>query len=360
MIVKDEKDVIARCLNSVKDLIDYWVIVDTGSTDGTQKIIQKTLIDVPGRLYERPWVSFAHNRNEAMQYAMDKCDYLLLIDADEELVFTKDLDKSSLEEDLYYATVVQENMSASRPLLLKSSYDWYWQGVLHEELKNRKRLTHGFLEGVQNLANRKDGNRSKNPQKYEKDAETLRKALQKEPDNTRYLFYLAQTYNNLKDHKKALEHFEKRMQVGDVGNPEHFWATYVRGVIQQKLQYPDLVIEKSLYEACELYPNRIEPYYRLASHYYDRGLYLLSYAVSRHALTIKHAKLVSFTQHGIIQYGIYHVFGNSALQIHRLHEAEQAYTHIIQQKNVKHSIYFDTLCNLELVRTKLEEVKVVQ
>ena len=40
MIVKDESRVIRRCLESVKPLIDYWVIVDTGSTDGTQEIIK--------------------------------------------------------------------------------------------------------------------------------------------------------------------------------------------------------------------------------------------------------------------------------------------------------------------------------
>ena len=39
MIVKNESQIITRCLDSVKDLIDYWVISDTGSTDGTQQLI---------------------------------------------------------------------------------------------------------------------------------------------------------------------------------------------------------------------------------------------------------------------------------------------------------------------------------
>ena len=39
MIVKNESKVIKRCIDSVKDYIDNWVIVDTGSTDGTQKLI---------------------------------------------------------------------------------------------------------------------------------------------------------------------------------------------------------------------------------------------------------------------------------------------------------------------------------
>ena len=41
MIVKNESKVVERCLDSVKSLIDYWVIVDTGSDDGTQKVIRE-------------------------------------------------------------------------------------------------------------------------------------------------------------------------------------------------------------------------------------------------------------------------------------------------------------------------------
>ena len=57
MIVKNESKVILRCLESVKDIVDYWVIVDTGSTDGTQIIIQDYLKGIPGE-----WRLFAVER----------------------------------------------------------------------------------------------------------------------------------------------------------------------------------------------------------------------------------------------------------------------------------------------------------
>src|SRR5579862_9029896 len=97
MIVKNESKVIQRCLETVKKIIDQWVIVDTGSTDGTQNIVRKCLKEVPGALYERPWVNFAVNRNEALHLARNRADYILFIDADEKLEISYDFDKKSLD-----------------------------------------------------------------------------------------------------------------------------------------------------------------------------------------------------------------------------------------------------------------------
>src|SRR5271157_3544084 len=101
MIVKNESKVIARCLESVKGLIDTWVIVDTGSTDSTKEVIAECLKGIPGELYERPWVDFAANRNEAMQLSKGKAYYLLFIDADEQLTMTAPL--PTLKKDYYSA-----------------------------------------------------------------------------------------------------------------------------------------------------------------------------------------------------------------------------------------------------------------
>jgi glycosyltransferase involved in cell wall biosynthesis len=67
MIVRDEALVIDRCLSSVAPFIDYWVIVDTGSTDNTPVLVEKTLAGIPGELHHRPWKNFGHNRTEALE-----------------------------------------------------------------------------------------------------------------------------------------------------------------------------------------------------------------------------------------------------------------------------------------------------
>ena len=82
MIVRDEAEVIGRCIESVRERIDYWVICDTGSTDATREIVRDALAGVPGELHQRKWVDFGHNRTELLRLARGKADYLLLLDAD--------------------------------------------------------------------------------------------------------------------------------------------------------------------------------------------------------------------------------------------------------------------------------------
>ena len=85
MIVGDDASVIARCLASVRPLIAYWIIADTGATDETPAIVRKMLDGIPGELHRRPWINFAHNRNEALDLARPHGDYTLIIDAAEKL-----------------------------------------------------------------------------------------------------------------------------------------------------------------------------------------------------------------------------------------------------------------------------------
>lgn len=78
MIVKNEEKVLARCLESVKDVVDEIVIVDTGSSDRTKEIARR----YTDRVYDHPWKDdFAGARNFAFEKGRE--DYLMWMDADD-------------------------------------------------------------------------------------------------------------------------------------------------------------------------------------------------------------------------------------------------------------------------------------
>lgn len=267
MIVKNESSVITKCLDSVKGLIDHWVIIDTGSTDGTQKIIKEFMKDVPGTLYERPWVDFSHNRNEALALSKDKADYSLFIDADEILIFSDNFTRPELDQDLYFITVKQKDSSDYlRWFLVNNTLDWKWKGVLHELLESPQAKTQTVISGVVNFSDTTQGARSKNPKKYLHDAETLVKALEKEPYNSRYQFYAAQSYANAGELCLALNEYEKRAKMA--GYPEeNFISLYIIARIQEILSMPSNIVIRSYMKAHEHTPSRLEPMFYLALHY---------------------------------------------------------------------------------------------
>lgn len=78
MIVRNEEEVIERCLKSICDLVDEIIIVDTGSTDKTKQIVSK----YTDKIYDFEWVNdFAKARNYSFSKATK--DYILWLDADD-------------------------------------------------------------------------------------------------------------------------------------------------------------------------------------------------------------------------------------------------------------------------------------
>lgn len=80
MIVRDEEDNLAACLESAADLVEEIVIVDTGSTDSTRDIARR----FGAKVFDFSWVdSFAAARNECLLHATG--DWIFWLDADERI-----------------------------------------------------------------------------------------------------------------------------------------------------------------------------------------------------------------------------------------------------------------------------------
>ena len=73
MIVKDETHIIEQCLRSMAKYVDRYDITDTGSTDGTQDLIKKTMdeLGIPGTVHQSDWKGFGTSRTESLKNAED-------------------------------------------------------------------------------------------------------------------------------------------------------------------------------------------------------------------------------------------------------------------------------------------------
>src|SRR5271155_4152070 len=202
MIVKNESKVILRCLESVHSIVDYVLIEDTGSTDGTQAIIREWLdhVGLPGEVYDEPWRDFAYNRSHALARLREneRLDYALVLDADDYIVLEPHFDfpafKNSLSSDVYDVEVRNGPTRYLRGHICSNRHAFRYRGVLHEFMDTPpEATTRGDATGFYIVSTR-DGARGQDPDKHRKDAEVLKKALETEQDaslRSRYTFYLA-------------------------------------------------------------------------------------------------------------------------------------------------------------------------
>ncbi len=302
MIVRNESRVIKRCLESVKPLIDHWVIVDTGSSDGTQEIIKETMKGIPGELHERPWISFCHNRTEALTLAKGNGEFALLIDADEELIYEKDFVIPDFSEQVYIINVRYDTAVFHRELYVNNELDWYWEGVLHEQIHCKQKLRSvAVMKKIYNLS-KAEGQRSLNPNKYAIDAELLEKALIDDPNNSRYVFYLGQSYACDKNWKKAMGAYEKRATMGG-WSQEVYYALYAYGYMQDQLKYDPHTLIDSYAKAYQYRPSRSEGLFRIACVYFNLNYYALAKIVTKFGEQIPLSDDSMFVEPAIYQFG---------------------------------------------------------
>ncbi len=143
MIVKNEEKILARCLDSIADLVDEIIIVDTGSTDDTKKIAA----GYTDRLYDFTWIGdFAAARNFAFSKA--EKEYIYSADADEVLdgqnreAFRRlketllpeiDIVQMYYTNQLSFGTIYNFDREL-RPKLFKRLRTFRWQGAIHEQV----------------------------------------------------------------------------------------------------------------------------------------------------------------------------------------------------------------------------------
>ena len=225
MIVRDEENSLTVCINSVKDIVDQMVIIDTGSKDKTMQIAKKMGADV----YQYKWCdSFAEARNESIKYANG--DWILWMDADETLdprsiselkKITQDKNK-----DYFYSVKISSRNNYQSKVIYSAAHRLFPNGLgirfenrIHEQIYlsaisvgAREKVTeiHILHEGY-NLSEEEYKN------KLLRNRPLLEKMVNEDRQNSYAHYTLAQNYSGLKKYENAIKHFKIAIQYDTLG-----------------------------------------------------------------------------------------------------------------------------------------------
>ena len=316
MIVRNEQEVIGRCIASARPLIDTWVICDTGSTDRTRERIREAMHGLPGELHDRPWHDFAHNRSELLELARGKADYLLLLDADQTLARHEPL--PDLVEDAYLVRHEDLGLDYAVPHLIRGSRRWWYESPAHEYLATEGRYSRATLTSLVVHHHADGGTRSG---RLAWDAEVLERELSLDPGNQRATFYLAQTYRDLGEEERALELYRRRVELGG-WDQEVFYAAYQAAAIVARSRPDDAL--PLLFDAWQLRPTRAEPLYELARLSRLAGRYEAAYAFAQQGLEIEYPDDIHFVHRFVYEWGLLSEFAMAAYWVGKLDQAEEA------------------------------------
>lgn len=209
MIVRNEEDSIARCLDCVKDIVDEIIVVDTGSTDRTKEIASQ----YTNQVVDFEWIDdFSAARNFA--FSLTSLQYIFYLDADDILL---EADQKKLIElkqtlDPSIDSVTMEyhvgSDGAGQPLLrfrqnrlLKRANNFQWIGAVHEYVAVGGNIINSDIAIVHSSEGHHHSNR--NLMIYEN------RLAKGEEFTPRDLYYYANELNDHKQYEKAIEYYEK-------------------------------------------------------------------------------------------------------------------------------------------------------
>lgn len=320
MIVKDEARTIARTLASVRPFIDRWVILDTGSTDDTRNIVRRELVGIPGKVHEALFVDFETTRNLALARCGTTTEYILWLDADDELSGGDELrafleaerERREVDREAYLVRV-DTVVSFNSVRVVRSRAGWRFKGVVHELLEKPDRAPPVHrVPGVAIRHSPDPVSIERSHARRERDIRLLGEVLARNPNDTRAAFYLASTYLWAGRHGEAVEAFRRRIALGG-WHEEVYQSMYNLAEASEKRGDPWPEVMTLYLDAHAFLPHRAEPLYRIALHYNARGDHALCMVFARRAADLPYpTQDVLFIDAEVYAWGIHDLIGTSA------------------------------------------------
>ena len=227
MIVKNEEKVLARCLNSVKELVDEIIIIDTGSTDSTKEIAK----EFTEKVFDFNWINdFSSARN--FSFSKATMDYILWLDADDIILLDDQIKFKYLKQNLNPAVDVvmmkynvgfDENgnitFSYFRERLLKRINSYCWSEPVHEFLQLSGNVNNSDIC----ITHKKE----KDSDPGRRNIEIYENILSSGNDlSSRGMYYYARELFSYEKYDKAIEYFNKFLDTEDGWGEDNIGACY--------------------------------------------------------------------------------------------------------------------------------------
>lgn len=278
MIVKNEAKIIRRLFDSVVNIIDFYCISDTGSTDGTPEVIEEYFSKTTktGKVLRTgKFTNFAYDRTLALQACQQlPADYVLLMDADMILQIGPKFKKSDIKLDCYNVLQGSEKFYYNNLRIARNMPGYKYIGVTHEYVDRPPNSKMGSMSKDQ-LFILDIGDGGCKADKYERDIKLLTQGIKDEPENeVRYRFYLANSYFDTGKFREAIEQYQKRIALK--GWVQEVWYSWYRiGKCYKALKETGNMVDAWLC-GYEVLPDRLENVYELVHFFRSNCRYKLA------------------------------------------------------------------------------------
>lgn len=223
-LCKNNETIIQDAIRSIVDHVDKCILIDTGCTDDTIERAREVAGD---KLVVRSWEwqkDFAAARNFAITAATEEgAEWVITVDSDERIVWDSDTSlRSILLSSPHSAySMYQVDGTYEKPRILRLPTKAYWVGSTHEYLAQPGRRVVFPSAKFTELGKTQE----QATHKFERDIEILTAEIERDPSNTRWRFYLGDSYKNFGCLEEAAKAYESCAALKG-WDEEVAWACY--------------------------------------------------------------------------------------------------------------------------------------
>ena len=322
VMMKNEEIALRKTLNSVKDVVNGYILYDTGSTDATLTVAKEY---EPSHVLKGKFIDFATSRNELLTFAKSfTClyNYFLLMDCNEQLQHYNLREEIGTECDAYYVRQIWftgYNTEFYNIRLIRSNLECKYIGRVHEYLELPPDCTPNVIN-VTYLYQDRGSNCTSSVIRWKQDVALLNQDALDDDKNCRTMFYLAQTYECLNDHENAYKWYKKRSNQECNFIEERYLSTERCGDLAT-------TIAKKIYwyvKASDLM-LRVEPLIKLAKLFQKKKKFYLAYPFIAMACSLPYpTNCILFVNKTDYDYTRWHLMGIIAYYVQRYDEGKKA------------------------------------